>query len=149
MSPSGTTGEPLQHTFAAPSFDQATVLDAMRVGVVTCPADAPLREAARTMATYRIHSIVVLDIEGAPWGVISDLDLVGAAGLDLDTEKVGDVAGTEFLTVRAEEGLARAAGLMAEHGVSHLVVVKPDDGHAVGILSTLDVAGVLAWGGKG
>jgi CBS domain-containing protein len=149
MSPSGTTSEPLQHTFAAPPFEKATVLDAMRVGVVNCAAGAPLREAARTMATYRIHSIVVLDLEGAPWGVISDLDLVAAAGLDLDKQKVGDVAGTEFLTVRAEESLARAAALMAEHGVSHLVVVQPDNGHAVGILSTLDVAGVLAWGGTG
>ena len=39
MSPSGTTSEPLQHTFAAPQFEEATVLDAMRVGVVSCAAD--------------------------------------------------------------------------------------------------------------
>ena len=149
MSPSGTTSEPLQHTFAAPPFEEATVLDAMRVGVVTCAAGSSLRAAARMMATYRIHSIVVLDIEGGPWGVVSDLDLAAAAGQDLDTRKVGEVAGTELVTVRAEESLAHAAELMAEHGVSHLVVVHPDDGHPVGVLSTLDVAGVLAWGGTG
>ena len=51
------------------------------------------------------------------------------------------------MTVRAEERLARAAQLMTEHEVAHLVVVHPDDGHPIGILSTLDVAGVLAWGG--
>jgi CBS domain-containing protein len=149
MSPSGTTSEPLQHTFAAPPFEKATVLDAMRLGVVSCAADTPLRAAARMMATYRIHSIVVFDIEGGPWGVVSDLDLARAADLDMDTRRVGEAAGTELVTVRAEESLPRAAKLMAEHGISHLVVVHPDDGHPVGVLSTLDVAGVLAWGGTG
>ena len=95
MSPSGTTLEPLKHTFLAPKFESATVLDAMRVGVVSCAADTPLREAAQMMATYRVHSIVVFDLEGAPWGVVSDLDLVAAAGEDLDKRRVGDVAGTE------------------------------------------------------
>ena len=33
---------------------------------------------------------------------------------------------------------------MAEHGVSHLIVA--DAGRAVGVVSTLDVAGIIAWG---
>ena len=147
MSPSGTTLDPLQHAFFAPKFDSATVLDAMRVGVVSCAADTPLREAARMMATYRIHSIVVFDLEGGGWTVASDLDVVAAAGDDLDRRTVGEVAVTKLVTVRAEESLARAAELMTEHRVAHLVVVHPDDGHPIGVLSTLDVAGVLAWGG--
>ena len=40
-----------------------------------------------------------------------------------------------------------AAQLMSEHEVSHLVVVQPHSGHPVGVLSALDLAGVLAWGG--
>jgi CBS domain-containing protein len=36
---------------------------------------------------------------------------------------------------------------MADHNVSHLVVVQPHSGQPVGVLSTLDIAGVLAWGG--
>ena len=67
-------------------------MDAMRLGVVSCGADTQLREAARIMATYRIHSIVVFDLEGGPWGVLSDLDLVAAAGEDLDRRTVGEVA---------------------------------------------------------
>jgi CBS domain-containing protein len=146
MTPSGTTRAPLEHTFSSPRFENATVLDAMRVGVVSCAADTPLREAARMMATYRIHSIVVFDLEGGPWGVASDLDLVAAAGEDLDGRTVGEVARTKLVTIRAEESLARAAQLMTDERVAHLVVVQPTDGHPVGILSTLDLAGVLAWG---
>ena len=148
MSPSGTIQQPLQHTFFAPKLEDATVLDAMRLGVVSCAANTQLREAARIMATYRIHSIVVFDLEGGPWGVLSDLDLVAAAGEDLDRRTVGDVASMDLVTVTGKESLARAAQLMKERKVAHLVVVQSEDGHPVGVLSTLDVAGVMAWGGS-
>jgi CBS domain-containing protein len=147
MNPSGSIIRPLEHSFFAPRFENATVVDAMRRGVVSCSADTPLHEAANMMATYRIHSIVVFDLVGGPWGLLSDLDLVGAAGDDMDKRTVADVASMEFVTVSGNESLARAAQTMAEKGVSHLVVVSSDDGHPLGVLSTLDVAGVLAWGG--
>jgi CBS domain-containing protein len=51
------------------------------------------------------------------------------------------------VTVAADESLERAAQLMAEHQVSHLVVIQPHPGHPVGVLSALDLAGVLASGG--
>jgi CBS domain-containing protein len=57
------------------------------------------------------------------------------------------VARTEVLTVRPEESLERAAQLMAEHDVTHLVVIQPHSGQPVGIVSALDVAGALAWAG--
>jgi CBS domain-containing protein len=148
VSPSGTILEPLQHTFLAPRFADAKVLDAMRLGVVSCPPDTPLQEAARIMGTYRIHCVVVADPDSdRPWGVVSDLDLAGAAGQDVAKRTVWDIAGSELVTVHAEEPLARAAQLMTEHQVSHLVVVQPASGHPVGVISTLDLAGVLAWGG--
>ena len=40
----------------------------------------------------------------------------------------------------------RAVQTMIEHDVSHLVVVDPVADRAVGVVSTLDVAGLLAWG---
>lgn len=148
MSPSGTIIEPLQHNFLAPVFDKATVVDAMRVGVVSCGPDTPLREVARIMTTHRMHSVVVSKLEGdGPWGIVSDADIAAAAGEDVDVRTACDVACTELVTVAADEPLARAAQLMAEHEVGHLVVVQPQSDHPVGVLSTLDVAGVLAWGG--
>ena len=144
--PTGTTSDIIRHTFAAPRFEHAKVLDAMRLGVVSCPADAPLREVARIMATYRIHSVVVAELpEGAPLGVVSDIDV--AAGAPTPDAPASSVARTEVLTVSPEDSLEHAAQLMAEHDVTHLVAVQPHSGHPVGILSALDVAGVLAWGG--
>jgi CBS domain-containing protein len=149
MSPTGSTAEPLHHAFATPSFERATVLDAMRLGVISCPKEASLREVARILATYRIHCVVV-DQAGAggkrPWGVITDLDLALAAGSGPEERSAEQVARTEVVTVAPDEPLERAARLMAEREVSHLVVVQPHSGEPVGVLSALDLAGVVAWG---
>lgn len=144
--PTGTTSDITRHTFAAPAFERAKVLDAMRLGVVSCPPDTSLREVARIMATYRIHSVVVAEMpEGALLGLISDIDV--AAGALTPDALAGTVARTQVLTVNPEDSLKGAAQLMAEHDVTHVVVVQPHTGHPVGIVSALDVAGALAWAG--
>ena len=121
----------------------------MRVGVVSCPPETSLREVARIMATYRIHCVLVSDVEGhKPWGVVADLDIAAGAGTDLDKLTAREVANTEVVTIAADDTLQLAAQLMAERKAAHLVVVQPDSGHPVGVLSTLDLAGVLAWGGR-
>ena len=74
------------------------------------------------------------------WGIVSDLDLMTALNAGAETATAGEVAGTEIVTVSPREPLAHAAGLMAEHQTAHLVVVSPDTGRPVGMLSTLDVA---------
>jgi CBS domain-containing protein len=145
--PTGTTHQPMQHAFAAPPFEQASVVDAMRVGIVSCPPDTTLDEVARIMATYRIHCVVVSEMEGAtPVGVVADIDLAAAASRSRETT-AGQLARSEPVTVAADDSLERAAQLMAEHEISHLVVIQPHSGHPVGVLSALDLAGVLAWGG--
>jgi CBS domain-containing protein len=144
--PTGTTGDIARHSFAAPAFERAKVLDAMRLGVVSCPPDTSLRVVVRIMATYRIHSVVVADMpEAAPLGVISDIDV--AAGALTPDALAGTLARTEVVTVNPEDSLERAARLMAEHNVTHLVVVLPHSDHPVGIVSALDVATALAWAG--
>ena len=62
--PTGSINQPIEHTFAAPPFKEASVVDAMRMGIVTCSPDTTAREVARTMATYRIHSVVVSEMDG-------------------------------------------------------------------------------------
>jgi CBS domain-containing protein len=145
--PTGTTSDPIHHNFAAPPFEKATVLDSMRMGVVSCPPDTPLRDVARVMATYRIHCVVVAEVaEGAPLGVIADIDVAAAAAGSRDAP-AGTLARTEAITVHPDDSLQHAAQLMSDHEVTHLVVVQPHSHHPVGVLSALDVAGALAWEG--
>jgi CBS domain-containing protein len=101
------------------------------------------------MARHRIHSVVVLPDPTAPpgadrgWGVISELDLVGAAPFEDPETTAGRVAGTPVVVIAPDEPLLRASMLMAEYAVSHLLVVPPE-GEPVGIVSALDVARALA-----
>ncbi len=122
-----------------------SVSDAMSHGTLTCQAETALRTVARMMAEHRIHAIVVTNLDGVSeeaWGVVADTDLLRAIDSDLDELTAGDVAATELLTVSPDESLERAARLMAEHEVTHVVVVagrKP-----LGVLSSLDVAQAIA-----
>jgi CBS domain-containing protein len=121
----------------------------MHAGVLTCPPETPLPTVARMMASYGVHAIVVTDLdpEGEsderPWGVVSGLDVVRAAALASEEPTAGGVAGTEVLTVGADESLARAAQLMGEHELTHVIAVE-SSGRPVGVVSTQDVARLLA-----
>jgi CBS domain-containing protein len=122
------------------------ISEAMRRDLVTCLPETELRAVARLMAENRIHAVVVVDLDESgerSWGIVSDQDIVGAASEDPDETTAAQVAATELLVVRPDETIERAAQLMAEHSASHIVVVDSED-RPVGILSTLDVAGVLA-----
>lgn len=127
-------------------FDLAhiRVHDVMHHGILGCPADAPLDEVAGIMADNHVHAVAVTNgAGGRPAGVISALDVVAAIWGD-QSMAAAQAAATEPLTISASESLHRAAQLMTEHGVSHLVVLDAAGGHPIGVLSTLDIASVYA-----
>lgn len=118
------------------------VAEAMTRGVINCPPETPLRTVARMMATHRVHAVAVHHEAG--WGIVSDLDLVAAAGLDVDERTAGQAASSPAITIGNEESIERAAQMMAEHETSHLIVVDPTGGDPLGVVSTIDVARVIA-----
>lgn len=133
------------------TFEEGKVGEAMHPGVITCPLETPLSTVARMMTMYRVHAIVVYGEpevdgpEGNLWGVVSDLDLIAVAAAEtLDDRTAGGSAATPVVSVGPDESLVRAAQLMAEHGTAHLVVVDQFTTRPVGVLSTLDLATVLA-----
>jgi CBS domain-containing protein len=134
-------------------LDRLRVGDAMTEGVLTCSLDTPLREVAGLMAERRVHCVVACDSDepaGALWGVVSDRDLVAAASArDLDGRTAGSTAATPALTVAPDETLERAAQLLNEHAVAHLIVVASPGSRPVGVLSTHDVARAAAEGAGG
>ena len=128
-----------------------TIAEAMHPGVLTCPPETPLRDVARMMAHFRIHAVVVLIEESEAdegvgvWGVVSDSDLIGAAAVDdIDGRSAGGTARTPVVIVYPHEPLQRAAELMKEEDVTHVVVVSPGSERPVGVVSTLDVARAIS-----
>jgi CBS domain-containing protein len=138
-------------SYLMPSLAHATVSDAMHPGIVSCEPDATATEVARLMASHHVHCVAVVGISHeAPecfvWGIISDLDLV-AVGIREEREPTArDLARQPVVTVRPSMPLRDAGEAMLRGGVSHLVVTDGESGRPIGILSTLDMAGVFAWG---
>jgi CBS domain-containing protein len=137
-----------RQTPASTPLGAARVEEVMSAPLVTCAADVPLSEVAELMAHHRIHAVVVqpkafLPGGREPWSVISEIDLVAAAPFDDPDVSAGRIAATPVVQVAREESLARAAMLMGEYSVTHLIVVGAD-GEPAGIVSALDVARALS-----
>lgn len=138
-----------QTRYVGPSFKDAKVHDAMRVGVVTCRPQTTLEDVARIMVSYQIHSVVIDDRDASmrPWGIVTALDVATAAAAGTGELTAGEIAGQEGLfKVPANESLERAAQLMSEHRVSHLMAIQPETGRPVGVISALGLASVVASG---
>jgi CBS domain-containing protein len=131
-------------------FESATVGDAMSRGVISCLPETTLRTVARMMATFGVHAIFVFERaeEEVPrfWAVVSDLDLVAATQLDLDTLTAGSTAVTPLVTVATDSSIAEAGSLMAQYGIAHLAVTEPGSSRPIGVISTLDIARAIAAG---
>ncbi|HEX2495754.1 MAG TPA: CBS domain-containing protein [Gaiellaceae bacterium] len=129
-------------------YKAVTIASAMHRGVVTCRPETPLTKVAQMMAGHRIHSVVVwseaqeADEEGTLWGVVSDLDLARAIATGEAGSTARSATSTPVVTAAPDESIRRAAELMVAHAVAHLVVVRR--GRPVGVISTLDLARVLA-----
>ena len=60
------------------------------------------------------------------------------------TRLASDIAATELVTVDPTDTLETAVRLMTDYGTAHLVVVSPQTGRPVGMISSLDIARAAA-----
>jgi CBS domain-containing protein len=141
-----------RHEELPASFETGTVGDAMSRGLISCTRETPLRVVARMMATYGVHAIFVFEHTDEDdealhlWAVVSDLDLVAATRLDVDTLTAGATAVTPLVTVEADSSIGEAGSLMAQYGIAHLAVTEPGSRRPIGVISTLDIARAIAAG---
>ena len=143
---------PARPLVSATRLSATTVGEVMHAGVIVCLPHTPLRELAGRMADLRIHCIAVSGVgrhsdgdEHLLWGLVSDMDVVHAAHRDKLSAPAGELAATAPLALPEDATLERAATLMADHDVAHVVAVGRS-GMPSGIVSTLDVIRILAAG---
>ena len=129
------------------SLDSAHVEDVMHPGVFTCFFETPLTTVARIMATHHVHCVVGLgdptDDDTRIWGLVTDRDIVAAAATDYVHRTAGTSTASEAATIDPHATLRRAAEVMTDRGLSHLLVVEPGSDQPIGVISTLDIAGVV------
>src|SRR5688572_19919451 len=104
------------------------------------------RAAARRMATRCVGTLVILDREKRPVGILTDRDLavrVLAEGLNPDTTPVADVMTLHPSTVNENTSIEDVLALMRAKSVRRLPVVERQ-GRLVGLVSVDDVLALLA-----
>jgi CBS domain-containing protein len=138
-------------SYLTQSLEHATVSDAMHPGILSCEPDASVSEVAKIMASHHVHCVAVVGIsheqpECFVWGIVSDLELVRAGISDAADQTARALAKDPVIVVEPSMRLIDAAREMLGRHVSHVVVADPVAKRPIGVLSTLDIAGVLAWG---
>jgi len=109
--------------------------------VATIRQAATLSEAVAMLGEHGIGALVVSGDGRAIEGIVSERDIVRAAGrsgADALDATVGSVMSTDVITCARNDGVDRLMALMTERRIRHLPVVD-DQGQLAGIISIGDV----------
>ena len=118
------------------------IREVMSKEIIVVSPGSSLGSVARTMLDRHVHSVVVAHpraIAADPrtgWQVVSALEVLEARADP--ASPVGTIARSPALIVTEDETVTRAADLLSQHRVGHLLVTR-FDGHPVGIVSSLDL----------
>jgi CBS domain-containing protein len=122
------------------------VADVMSDAILVCRDKTPVTSAARTMTQAGWRSVLVVNAQGTPEGVVSGKDLLPYVvnGVD-DNLTVRDVM-HPALTIDMHAPLREAANLMIQKHNHRLVVIDQDDPQAfpLGIISSIDIVAEMA-----
>lgn len=147
--PQDSTIEP--HVQATDDKLRATLVsEVMHPGIVSCSHAATAAQIARIMASFRVHCVAVMGVshderqDPLIWGIVSDLDLLDAAIDAGSSATAATLAREPVISIRSTMSVYDAAKAMVQYGAAHVVVVDPERRTPLGVLSTLDVAEVLA-----
>jgi CBS domain-containing protein len=110
---------------------------------VTCSPDTVIRQAALTMREQRVGSIIVVNAEMHPIGILTDRDLrnkVVTGDFRLDTP-VSEIMSSPVVTIDPQLTVADVQIAMMKHGIHHLCLTEDGspNSRVVGILSEHDL----------
>jgi len=112
---------------------------------VTATGDTPLQDIAATMADEEVGSVVVVDDDESPVGIVTDRTIA----LSIDAEgtlaerSVSDVMAGDVVTVTAGTSVFEVTQRLADAGIRRLPVID-GNGSLQGIVSIDDVVVLLS-----
>lgn len=113
--------------------------------VQTVLPGTPVHEAAEKMLEQDIGSLVVVDEDNQPEGILTSTDFVRlvADRRSIDDTVVRAYMSTAVTTATANDTIRDAADEMMDNGVHHMPVVDEAEG-VIGILTTTDLTAYLS-----
>ncbi|MEX1000081.1 MAG: CBS domain-containing protein [Thermodesulfobacteriota bacterium] len=121
------------------------LIDMLNRDVITTVPTAPVSEAAYLMMREEIGSLVVVDDQMFPVGIVTDRDLVVSAiaeGKNPEESIVEEVMTKDVVYVEEETNILDILSTMSEYSIRRMPVTK--DGRLTGIISVDDLIVVIA-----
>ena len=120
-----------------------TIRDIMKRGIETIEDTASAQQAANKMKDRNVSSLVVVDENGKPKGIVSERDLVTkvcTTDVPINTIKNKEIMSSPLITISSRSSPSEAADMMLQHNVRHLLVVDNTNNvnTPVGIITPLD-----------
>ena len=127
-----------------------TLRDIMRKRLETIEDSASVQAAARKMKDKDVSSLIVVDKDGKPQGLVTERDLVTKVCINdtlTSAVTIKQIMSVPLIAIDSTSSPAIAADMMLQRGVRHLLVVddndnsdKSDSNNIVGIITPLDFA---------
>lgn len=108
-------------------------------GVISAFQDISIREAGEIMTKHEISSLVIIDSNAVPVGIVTDRDFrkkVIAKGLDLNSN-ISKIMSVSLIKSDAKEYCFEALLKMIHYNIHHLLIVE--DGKLKGIITNHDL----------
>lgn len=105
--------------------------------VYTCTPLCTLRKVIKDMAAREISSVIIIDHEKQPVGILTERDItkrvIADEHVDLDSTPIAKVMTSDPLTLHPDNSIYRALSVLSDSHVKHLPLIE--DGKIVGIVS--------------
>jgi len=121
------------------------VRDLMRKNPYTVAESASIQDTARIMNDKKVSSLVILDEDNNPVGLVTERDLVRKVCVnDLPTSRVSnkEIMSSPLITIASESSVSTATDLMLKNNVRHLLVIENESKYSnqpIGIITPLDL----------
>jgi CBS domain-containing protein len=118
----------------------------MSDAILVCRDKTSLTSAARTMTEARWRSVLVVNAEGKPEGVVSGRDLMPYVEKGVDEKLTVHDVMHKALTIDINASLREAADIMIKTHHHRLVVLdgKNPEAFPLGIISSFDIVEAMA-----
>jgi len=117
-----------------------TISDILRKKLESIEETTSVQEAAKKMKDKNVSSLVVVDMNGKPQGLVTERDLVRKVCLnDVHTSTVTnkEIMSAPLITIKSTSSPSLAADMMLKNNVRHLLVID-NVNKLIGIITPLD-----------
>ena len=118
-----------------------SISDILRKKLESVEDTTSIQEVAKKMKDRDVSSLVVIDMNGTPLGIITERDIITKVCINdgpTNTVISKDIMSTPIITIKGSSSTSTAAEMMIRNDVRHLLVID-DESKPIGIITPLDL----------